>query len=194
MIHERSVVNPSWHKSLELSVKLLDSTGSIPTALQIGNGQGLWLVPQLLSPSAFNTQSPPPSIQANYVSLTGRGGGAGAIAYLYEYNNPIVNINLWHLGASLQVSNFTTGSSGWSATIDAAATFFGVFPLGPYGQWIATPEVQVTASNSGATSGYITDPILAYNTSTATWSAWSDQVPLNGPFVGYYSATEYVVG
>lgn len=223
------------HHSFNLVVNLVKSSGTLPAIIRsdIGKNHALWLVPQLLPPVASRSTGArvptQPDLSLSNSTLQpaivgGGGGGVGAIAYLYERDNTIANWHLWHLGANLEVSSFTTGPAGWSARIDALATspagnwwkqgqsvnssanssntavtetttasFLGIFPLANYDTWIAVPEVKVTAYNTGVTTGYINDSILAYNSLTNQWVPWSDTIPLNSSFPGYYSVIKYVV-
>ena len=105
-------------------------------------GNYYFFIPQLIPPTSTSTVLQNPTSFIIPIP-PGGGGSIGGTAYLSERDNTVADIHIWHIGTTLSVSSFTSGSSGWSSSLNAA-----VGTNNPFHNWWLESTSISTSENS----------------------------------------------
>ena len=127
-----------------LKASLLKSSDNLGYYLNNSRVEGhyYFFIPQLIPPTSISTVSRNPTSFIIPVP-PGGGGSIGGTAYISERDNTVADIHIWHIGTTLSVSSFTSGSSGWSSSLNAA-----VGTNNPFHNWWLESKSISTSENS----------------------------------------------
>ncbi|MHB8396988.1 MAG: hypothetical protein ACYDAZ_06985 [Thermoplasmataceae archaeon] len=141
-----NVVDKATDFGYNLRINLVKENGTLISVLEKMETKGKYyfFIPSLIPPS-LATQPLTNNLSPSIITPPpgGGGGGIGGTAYLSERDNTAADIHIWHIGTTLSVSSFTSGSSGWSSSLDAA-----VGTNNPFHNWWLEGSSISTSENS----------------------------------------------
>lgn len=165
------ITNVKQGINYHLKVTLLKSSDNLMRYLsnnRVGRNY-YFFIPQLIPPTSISTMLQNPT---NFIIQIPPGGGGdiGGTVYLSERDNTVADIYIWHIGTTLSVSSFTSGSSGWSSSLNVA-----VGTNNPFHNWWLESTSISTSENS------------QHDVVTATGSAYFYGVFPLGPYDLWYA-------
>lgn len=136
-------INKAMGVNYHSMINLVSKSGDLLVALQNIRiaGKYYFFIPEIIPtvPGSQYSEASPSLVHGP----PGGGGGIGGTAYLSERDNTVADIHIWHIGTTLSVSSFTSGSSGWSSSLNAAAGTNNPF----HNWWLESKSIK-TSENS----------------------------------------------